>query len=104
MTIVDAGMRKPLEIEVVIPVEDMADLGEVGRGAAEWTGGVASRRRTSIWPWMYPQILDLILEHRSTIVFCNARRQAERLAAKLNELAEDRGIGVDGRRPVARTW
>ncbi len=36
-----------------------------------------------------------MLAHRSTIIFCNARRQAERLAAKLNELAEERGIGVD---------
>ena len=52
-------------------------------------------RRGSIWPSIYPRILDQILEHRSTIIFCNARRQAERLAAKLNELAEERGIGVD---------
>ena len=36
-----------------------------------------------------------MLAHRSTIIFCNARRQAERLAAKLNELAAERGIGVD---------
>ena len=52
-------------------------------------------RRASIWPSIYPRILDQVLAHRSTIIFCNARRQAERLAAKLNELAEERGIGVD---------
>ena len=59
----------------------------------------AGRRRpprgSSIWPSIYPRILDQVLAHRSTIIFCNARRQAERLAAKLNELAEERGIGVD---------
>ena len=46
-------------------------------------------RRTSIWPSIYPRILEQILAHRSTIVFCNARRQAERLAAKLNELYDE---------------
>jgi len=96
VTIVDTGVRKTLEIDVVVPVEDMGDL---GRETTELTSGPAtaglSPRRTSIWPSVYPRILDQILEHRSTIIFCNARRQAERLAANLNELAEERGIGVD---------
>ncbi|HEV8565322.1 MAG TPA: DEAD/DEAH box helicase [Actinomycetota bacterium] len=82
VTIVDAGHRKPMEIEVVVPVEDMAEL---GRPVAlpEGTPG----DRTSIWPAIHPQLLDLIRGHRSTIVFTNARRLAERLAARLNELA-----------------
>jgi Lhr-like helicase len=46
--------------------------------------------RNSIWPAMYPEILDLVQEHRSTIVFVNSRRSAERLALRLNELAEQR--------------
>ena len=41
----------------------------------------------SIWPAIYPRILDLVRAHRSTIIFVNSRRMAERLAAKLNELA-----------------
>ena len=48
-------------------------------------GGEATRR--SIWPAIYPEILRLVREHRSTIVFVNARRGAERLAIRLNELA-----------------
>ena len=48
-------------------------------------GGEATRR--SIWPAIYPEILRLVQEHRSTIVFVNARRGAERLALRLNELA-----------------
>src|SRR4051812_20557184 len=45
-------------------------------------------RRRSIWPAIYPQILEQVREHRSTIVFVNNRRGAERLALRLNELAE----------------
>ena len=43
--------------------------------------------RVSIWPAIHPRILELIRAHRSTIVFVNSRRLAERLAQRLNELA-----------------
>ncbi len=43
----------------------------------------------SIWPSIYPALLDLVRQHRSTIVFVNNRRLAERLALRLNELAEE---------------
>ncbi len=96
VTIVDAGISKTLHVDVVVPVED---LGALGQEVTELSSGPATAaltsRRTSIWPSVYPQILAQILAHRSTIIFCNARRQAERLAAKLNELAETEGIGVD---------
>src|SRR5690606_11497748 len=89
--IVDAGIRKPLEVEVVIPVEDMSTLGQVL--PTELRPGPASsamtERRSSIWPSIYPEILTRILANRSTMIFCNARRSAERLAAKLNELYEE---------------
>ena len=95
VAIVDAGIRKPLEVEVVIPVEDMGDL---GRETMELRSGPASVAlapvRKSIWPSVYPRILELVLAHRSTIIFCNARRLAERLAARLNELAESEGVLV----------
>src|SRR5207302_4392791 len=42
---------------------------------------------SSIWPSIYPEILRLVREHRSTIVFVNNRRLAERLALRLNELS-----------------
>ncbi|MCU0311482.1 MAG: DEAD/DEAH box helicase [Acidimicrobiales bacterium] len=85
VTIVDAGVRKPLEIEVVVPVEDMGALGEE---LAEPVSGPAAAGpvRRSIWPSMHPRLLDLVEQHRSTIIFVNARRLAERLAARLNEL------------------
>ncbi|MEY4391632.1 MAG: hypothetical protein RLZZ544_341, partial [Actinomycetota bacterium] len=98
VTIVDTGVRKTLNIDVVVPVEDMADLGRQSLPGELHSGpatAALSPRRTSIWPSIYPKVLDQILAHRSTIIFCNARRAAERLAANLNELAQERGIGVD---------
>ena len=88
VSIVDAGTRKPLELQVVVPVEDMARLGEV-LPMDEQPGGpvIGGELRTSIWPAIHPRILELIRSHRSTIVFTNSRRLAERLAQRLNELA-----------------
>ena len=92
--IVDAGARKTLEIEVVVPVEDMGELGKVTHELRSGPATAAAvERRTSIWPSITPRILELVQQHRSTIIFCNARRGAERLAAQLNELAVDLGLG-----------
>ncbi len=88
VTVVDAGTRKPLELEVVIPIDDMTAPGEV-LPLGEQPGGPATNpeARASIWPAIHPRILELIRAHRSTIVFTNSRRLAERLAQRLNELA-----------------
>lgn len=103
VTIVDAGVRKTLDIEVVVPVEDMGALGEVIEEPV--SGPVAAGPvRRSIWPAMHPRLLQLIQEHRSTIVFVNSRRLAERLATRLNELAvdgENRAAEAAGRPPVS---
>ncbi len=87
--LVDAGTRKELDLRVVVPVEDMR---EPGAGAQTdpllATGLEGGASPTSIWPSIYPELLKLVEEHRSTIVFVNNRRLAERLALRLNELAE----------------
>jgi ATP-dependent helicase Lhr and Lhr-like helicase len=70
--LVDAGRAKELDLKVVVPLEDMREPGE----------------SNSIWPSIYPEVLQLVQQHRSTIVFVNNRRLAERLALRLNELAE----------------
>jgi ATP-dependent Lhr-like helicase len=93
--IVDAGRRKTLDVRVEVPVEDMANLDRGAPAPEPPSGNVAAwadelpQPRRSIWPAVYPRLLELILEHRSTIVFVNSRRLAERLAARLNELAQD---------------
>jgi ATP-dependent helicase Lhr and Lhr-like helicase len=88
VTIVDAGARKSLELQVVVPVDDMAAIGEL-LPPEDQPGGPATSPdlRTSIWPAIHPRILELIRSHHSTIVFTNSRRLSERLAQRLNELA-----------------
>ena len=51
-------------------------------------GGGSEGSQSSIWPSIYPEILRLVEEHRSTIVFVNNRRLAEKARTGLNELAE----------------
>jgi ATP-dependent Lhr-like helicase len=93
--LVDAGHRKELDLEVVIPVEDLRELGAnrdlsqpvMPDGVAMASGYEPTAR--SIWPSIYPAILELVQTHRSTIVFVNNRRLAERLAIRINELAEE---------------
>jgi ATP-dependent Lhr-like helicase len=102
VTIVDAGHRKPMEVEVVVPVEDMSEPGRLSEQSpiapapavnpghltdAAVPSTTVQPGRASIWPAIYPELLELIRRHRSTLVFVNARRLAERLAAHLNELA-----------------
>ncbi len=93
VTIVDSGIIKELDIEVIVPVEDMGRLGEVVEerpvSAPEAAGPAGTLARRSIWPSMHPRLLELVQQHQSTIVFVNARRLAERLATRLNELAID---------------
>jgi len=86
--IVDAGVRKELDIEVIVPVEDMGDLGKVIEEPISGPASLGPVRR-SIWPSMHPRLLELVQENRSTLIFVNARRLAERLATRLNELAHD---------------
>jgi ATP-dependent Lhr-like helicase len=85
VTIVDAGRRKALDLRIEVPVEDMARLttaDEIPSGPAS-VGGA----RASIWSAIHPRLLELIRAHRSTLIFVNSRRLAERLAGALNELA-----------------
>jgi ATP-dependent helicase Lhr and Lhr-like helicase len=84
--IVDTGIRKPLDLQIHVPVESMTEP-DSATELDPLAGGEPTRR--SIWPAMYPELLRLIREHRSTIVFVNNRRSAERLALRLNELAEN---------------
>jgi len=85
VTIVDAGTRRTLELSIEVPVEDMARIGE----PIEIPSGPAAQGpvRSSIWTAIHPRLVDLVREHRTTLIFVNSRRIAERLAAALNELA-----------------
>ncbi|MGK2852323.1 MAG: DEAD/DEAH box helicase, partial [Candidatus Limnocylindrales bacterium] len=88
VAIVDAGARKALDLQVIVPVDDMAAIGDL-LPPEDQPGGpaISPDLRTSIWPAIHPAILELIRAHHSTIVFTNSRRLSERLAHRLNELA-----------------
>ncbi len=91
VTILDAGVRKQLDLRIEVPVESMAEPSapvDPARDPLEpLTGGESTRG--SIWPAIYPELLRLVREHNSTIVFVNNRRAAERVALRLNELADN---------------
>ncbi len=84
--IVEAGRRKQLELRIEVPVEDMARLAEP---QLESGNAAAGPTVPSIWPAIHPRLVELIRQHRSTMLFVNSRRLAERLAASINELAEE---------------
>jgi ATP-dependent Lhr-like helicase len=94
VTIVAPPIEKTFDLRVVVPVEDMTELGarqtsetlEADEGALQSAG--------SIWPHVDAAIMDEVLRHRSTIVFANSRRLAERLTASLNELYEEHLTGL----------
>jgi ATP-dependent Lhr-like helicase len=122
VTIVQPPAEKQIELQIVVPVEDMADLETAGvftvpgtesgaasarpqqspglpaHAAGQPPPGDAERRR-SIWPHVEERVLDEIQSHRSTIVFANSRRLAERLCARLNELAAERAADGAGLPP-----
>jgi ATP-dependent Lhr-like helicase len=93
VTIVDASpptLRKALDLRIEVPVESMAEPNgplDPDHDPLEPRPGGESTRG-SIWPAIYPELLKLVREHNSTIVFVNNRRAAERVALRLNELAQ----------------
>ena len=82
VTVVQPPSAKTIEVQVVVPVEDMSALGESTVDPAD-----GEQRRASIWPAVEERVLELIRSHRSTIVFANSRRLAERLCSRINEIA-----------------
>ena len=86
--VIDAGSAPNMDIEVIVPVEDMAELGKVTDDPVSGPAA-AGPQRTSIWPSVHPRILDQIRAHTSSIVFVNSRRLAERLAGRLNEIWDE---------------
>ena len=101
VTVVQPASAKRIELEVVVPVEDMTDL-ETAQGLPDEDGRDDPARRRSIWPHVEERVLDLIEQHRSTIVFANSRRLAERLCGRLNELAAERSADPDQPVTIAR--
>ncbi|WP_405661922.1 ATP-dependent helicase [Streptomyces sp. RK9] len=86
--IVQPESGKEFDLSVVVPVEDLGELGGSPVADSDQAG-----ERPSIWPHVEERITDLVQAHRSTIVFANSRRLAERLCNRLNEIAYERATG-----------
>jgi ATP-dependent Lhr-like helicase len=102
--LVDASRPKELDLQICVPVDDMTDPSAGRESKRGDTAGAQDASElsddlqpqyASIWPAMYPELLRLVREHTSTIIFVNNRRGAERLAKRLNELAADGEEGVE---------
>ncbi len=74
VTIVDAGFKKNTDMKVICAARDFSDMPQ-----------------ESIWSLIIPQLIDLIREHRTTLIFVNNRRLAERIAARVNEILQGSG-------------
>ncbi|MGN8026749.1 ATP-dependent helicase [Microbacterium sp. 22242] len=114
--IVAPRASKTFDLQVVVPIEDMlnpppppgtadtprpagADRVDQPAGGADAFGpstgsGTDTEMTGSVWPHVEEAIVDRILANRSTIVFANSRRLAERLTGRLNEIYSER-IGLD---------
>ena len=86
--IVRPESTKTWQLDVVVPVADLTELGEP---TGDLSGAAAGEeRRASIWPHVEERVVDLVTEHRTTLVFVNSRRVAERLTGRLNEIHAER--------------
>ena len=129
--IIDPPSRKEWELGVHVPVEDMSDLQDrpvpsrdsifddglaigatdAGTDPSDSSGGLlptesALPAQGSIWPFIEERVFDEIMGHRSTLVFVNSRRTAERLTSRLNELhalrTDPGSLSPELRRPPAQ--
>ncbi|WP_434810710.1 Lhr family ATP-dependent helicase [Microbacterium sp. bgisy189] len=109
--IVAPRASKTFDLSVVVPMEDMSNppapagapdepdaeaAGDTGDGDDWYTPPQTTEMTGSVWPHVEEAIVDRILDHRSTIVFANSRRLAERLTGRLNEIYEERLGAGDG--------
>src|SRR5256885_1199153 len=81
-----AGAPAPpaMDLAIIVPAQEMDHPGTAGRDG----GGM--------WPLIYPRLLEMILAHRTTIIFVNSRRLAERVSQQLTELAAATGVAPEG--------
>ncbi|MHA6601159.1 ATP-dependent helicase [Corynebacterium coyleae] len=116
-TIINPPGEKRWQLDVRVPVDDMSDL-PVPEDASTIGDAILDDAvddaldapppgaTNSIWPHIERAIYDEVMAHRSTIVFVNSRRTAERLTSQLNELwakeHDPEALSPQTRRPPAQ--
>ena len=99
-TIVAPPTDKQWDLQVQVAVDDMSDLSTQGQQAEVDLSGDASaaprvtmaERRSSIWPAVDEVLVEQIQHHHSTLVFANSRRLAERITARINDIAAEQDL------------
>ncbi|TMQ13777.1 MAG: DEAD/DEAH box helicase [Deltaproteobacteria bacterium] len=116
--IVDASARPALDLAIEVPAAEMDQPRDATRGGVNLAAlprergrespllidrpGTAARDGGGMWPLIYPRLLALILAHRTTIIFVNSRRLAERVSQQLTELAQATGAAGAGAGELVR--
>lgn len=84
VVVVQPPAQKEVRVDVVVPVPDLTELAVPPREGSD------AAPVPSVWPHVDERVVDLVAQHRSTIVFANSRRAAERLSARMNEVWAER--------------
>ena len=100
VTVVAEASQKVLDIEVEVPVADLADIG-ASTGSIEGSTA-AEAGHSSIWPHVEQRLVELVRRHTSTLIFVNSRRLAERLTSRMNDTAAALGVTTDVTTPLVR--
>ena len=92
--IIDASEKRRFDVTIETPAEDRENEPSIEAESALDDGipiGNAASAPTipSVWPSIHPRLVELVRQNRSTIIFVNSRRLAERLATAINEVAEE---------------
>jgi len=75
--IVDVGHKRKLDLAIEVPPMPL--------------GPVASNE---MWDTIYDRLVELVKQHRSTLVFVNTRRMAERIAHQLGERIGEQNVAA----------
>lgn len=98
--IVSPASAKTWDLSINVPVPDMTDL-PAASAAHDPEPGSDTAPEASIWPHVEEQIVDRVLANRSSIIFVNSRRLAERLTGRLNDIYAQR-LGAVRETPAAQ--
>ena len=76
-TIIDVGHKREMDLAVEVPKDELSAIAT-----------------NAIWADVYDRVAELVRQHRSTLVFVNTRRLAERVSHSLEERLRDLGADV----------
>jgi ATP-dependent Lhr-like helicase len=89
VTIVDASEKRRISVTVESPAEEQQSQDASAEADIPIGSAASAPLIPSVWPSIHPRLVELIRQNRSTMIFVNSRRLAERLANAINDVAEE---------------